>query len=879
MTLGKFLAIILSAASSLLLDAQEKETADSLVRLVDARSAQLLEIGGQSYRKVVGPARFLHNDTYLLCDTALWNVDTRIIDAIGHVSIIQEGTVLESDKMVYIIDSNLAEFRGSLVELRDSDHNTLRTHYLDYNTKDSVAVFRNGGAMRDKDGQIIESLYGTYDSKIGTFTFRDNVNMFTDSIFVRTSSLKYESERSLATFGSRTDAWKDDNMLSADAGWYDRARELFLFRNNVHVMTDTQEGWSDSLYFNRNTVDVEMLGNVQVTDTSRNVSAVAGRIHYMDSLSKVTMTRKPAVVSEIQEGETRDTVWFGADFLVYHTVPRYLVDSSVVAASQQRLSDLNVDPVTTYRRKSREEAEKAAAEAAKSDPNNKAAAEARREEMARKSAGVPKGGAVPDAASSVKDTASLPQAADSSVFKTDSLAVMADSLGMVQDSLGVSADSVEVLPPDTTKIGFLSALGNVRIFRKSMQVVCDSLEYTDLDSLARLFKEPAIWNGVTHQYAADSITAVISNGAMEKASLMSEAFIHIQEDTLHYDQIKSTEMIAYFDGAGELSRFDALGGASALFYIEEQETLATVNKKEAKMLSAVFRDGTIHRIYYFDTVKSDAYPVVQLMPEDRLLKGFRWSPERRPKDRYAVTSWELRSPERRKYAARPRAEYVQTEKYFPGYIGDIYRQIEVRDSLSVLRAREEREEKLRAEREERFREDSLSAAREIAVKDSLAAVKFRNDSIAAADSLNAIRDSVARADSIAVADSIAASRIPTKEEIRAKKKEERLKRHQARVQAKADRWARKDEQDRMREEAIRERKQAKIREKKLKTLQQAAEQAARDNELLEKYKKKAAAREAAKAARKAAGSGGRKSSAGQMTEGVIPESVLPQTGK
>lgn len=877
---------MLSAASSLLLNAQEKETADSLVRLVDARSAQLLEIGGQSYRKVVGPARFLHNDTYLLCDTALWNVDTRIIDAIGHVSIIQEGTVLESDKMVYIIDSNLAEFRGSLVELRDSDHNTLRTHYLDYNTKDSVAVFRNGGAMRDKDGQIIESLYGTYDSKIGTFTFRDNVNMFTDSIFVRTSSLKYESERSLATFGSRTDAWKDDNMLSADAGWYDRARELFLFRNNVHVMTDTQEGWSDSLYFNRNTVDVEMLGNVQVTDTSRNVSAVAGRIHYMDSLSKVTMTREPAVVSEIQEGETRDTVWFGADFLVYRTIPRYLVDSSVVAASQQRLSDLTVDPVTTYRRKSREEAEKAAAEAAKSDPNNKAAAEARREEMARKSAGVPKGGTVPVEAPSVKDTASLPQAADSSAFmadslgiESDSISVTVDSLGMVQDSLVMSSDSVEVLPPDTTKIGFLSALGNVRIFRKSMQVVCDSLEYTDLDSLARLFKEPSIWNGVTHQYAADSITAVISNGTMEKASLMSEAFIHIQEDTLHYDQIKSTEMIAYFDGAGELSRFDALGGASALFYIEEQDALATVNKKEAKMLSAVFLDGTIHRIYYFDTVKSDAYPVVQLMPEDRLLKGFRWSPDRRPQDRYAVTSWELRSPERRKYAARPRAEYVQTEIYFPGYIGDIYRQIEVRDSLSVLRAREEREEKLRIEREERFREDSLSAAREIAVKDSLAAVKSRNDSIAAADSLNALRDSVARADSIAVADSIAASRILTKEEIRAKKKEERLKRHQERVQAKADRWARKDEQDRRREEEIRERKQAKIREKKLKTLQQAAEQAARDNELLEKYKKKAAAREAAKAARKAAGTGGSTPSVSQVDRDVIPEALPQQTEK
>ena len=44
--------------------------------LIHAESAQLIEKDGQSFRKVIGPARFLHNDTYLLCDTALWNVNT-----------------------------------------------------------------------------------------------------------------------------------------------------------------------------------------------------------------------------------------------------------------------------------------------------------------------------------------------------------------------------------------------------------------------------------------------------------------------------------------------------------------------------------------------------------------------------------------------------------------------------------------------------------------------------------------------------------------------------------------------------------------------------------------------------------------------------------
>ena len=279
---------------------KQKEEKDSLVFLLSSKSAQTVVINDISYRKVIGPARFLHNGTYLLCDTALWNVDAKVIDAWGNVSILQDETVLTSDNLKYLVDRDLAQFRGSIVQLTDKDHNTLRTRHLDYNTADSVAVFQNGGSMRDKDGQIIESRNGTYDSKIKVFTFESDVNMFTDAIFVKTRALVYESEKDFATFGFATDVWKDDNMLSANEGWYDRANEVFFFKNHVHVMTEDQEGWSDSLFFYRNTSNVDKLGNAQGTDTTRNIFALAGRIEYLDSISKVTMPRKPAVISETQ---------------------------------------------------------------------------------------------------------------------------------------------------------------------------------------------------------------------------------------------------------------------------------------------------------------------------------------------------------------------------------------------------------------------------------------------------------------------------------------------------------------------------------------------------------------------------------------------------
>ena len=904
--LKKIYMVMLALMAGLPLFAQQQEEQDSLVVLISAQSAQMVDIEGASYRKVIGPARFLHNNTYLLCDTALWNVETRIIDAWGDVSILQEETVLTSEKLTYLIDNDLAQFRGTLVQLVDKDHNTLRTRHLDYNTKDSVAVFMNGGAMRDKDGQIIESRNGTYDSKVKIFTFENDVNMFTDSVFVRTRDLIYESDLNLATFGRATNAWKDDNMLSSESGWYDRGRELFFFTDKVHVMSEDQEGWCDSLYFDRATSGVEMLGNTQVSDTTRNVYGLAGRLEYVDSLAKVTMTRKPAVISQTENPDgSIDTVYLGAETLIYYTLKKCDIDSMVVVDASKRLESLNVDPVGTFRRKAAEEAKKAAEEAAKNDPNYRPqGAPGQKAGGPANGPGAGPGGmkpaqrkpaataAPPDSLSrakaapdmSLRDSlmrsglTTMPgsQATIDSLAVTDSLS-LPDSLA-VTDSLTVTdslalADSVEVVPPDTTKIGFLEAIGKVKIYKKDMQVVCDSLLYSDLDSLARLFKEPIIYQEITRQYTADSVSLVVEDGAMEKASLMSNAFIAIQEDSTHYDQIKGAEMLAYFDEKGGLKRFDVLGGANALFFLEENGALATVNKADSKMLSATFKDGELERVYYFEEAKNDGYPVVQLPKEDLELKGFSWQPEKRPADRYAVTPLSLRPSQRTSYSARPRAEFIQTEKYFPGYIGDIYRQIQVRDSLRVIRQREQAIAEKKAA--ERARLDSIALADSLMLADSLAL----RDSLAFADSLAsvALADSLAVADSIravtdslAVADSIAAVAAMTPEELAAAEKEAARKaaqeaRLKARQEAKAARearkkkkqderearWAELDKRDADKLAAKEAKRLEKERKRKRKALLDEARRIERDAGTLEKYRLKYEKQRARKAARSA----------------------------
>ena len=130
-----------------------------------------------------------------------------------------------------------------------------------------------------------------------------------------------------------------------------------------------------------------MLGRTQVNDTTRNVFALAGRIHYLDSISKVTLTREPAVISQTEEQDgSVDTVYLGADKLVYFTLRTCDVDSAAVEDALTRLENVQFDPVGEFRKKAAEAAAKAAEEAAKDDPNNMAKAAAAKNKTANKPA-------------------------------------------------------------------------------------------------------------------------------------------------------------------------------------------------------------------------------------------------------------------------------------------------------------------------------------------------------------------------------------------------------------------------------------------------------------------------------------------------------------
>lgn len=625
---------------------QNRESADSLVRLVEAVSAHLIEEDGVSYRKVIGPATFLHNNTYLKCDTALWNVNTNIINAIGHVEILQENTRLTSDRIEYVVAQNLAKFRGSLVELMDRDGNVLNTNYLNYNTKDSVASFYFGGSMRGKDGNIIESSNGTYYSAEKRFSFDSNVQIFTDSVFIVSNQVDYFTQTDEVVFNKNTVAWKDESLLCANSGNYNRRLNRFTFDKDGYVLTKEQELWADLLIYYRNSGVADLNDNAQILDTLNKVLCLADRISYRPDIRTIELTANPVVGHYSVEQGVADTLFIAGDTIRYYTKMMYEIDSAAIALSAERLKLSGVDPIAIH------DAERKAARAKKQDDqqpvHNK---------------------------SDLKASVASPLTDVAGNIAGEVSSILADSVKVVVDSSALYVDKLSGVEKDTTEVKFIDIFRNVRFYRSDMQGLCDSLVYSGLDSMARFYKSPVIWQERVNQFSADSIQGVVKNGKLSKVDLLSNAFIATQEDTLHYNQIKSSEMAAYFKD-GQLCRFDALGGVSAIFYMEEKGIISLMDQEECKMLTAKIKNNQIQRTRSIGDLKQNVLPVFGLSMESQRLKGFEWRGDEMPKSRLDVTDREIKISRRLEVRGKELPEFNFTHHYFPDLMPPVmeYRQ-------------------------------------------------------------------------------------------------------------------------------------------------------------------------------------------------------------
>lgn len=594
------LIFFISLCSSLYSQTAAVNDESRLVRLIKAQSAEMYQSDFRDIRRVTGPAQFLHNNTLIICDTAIWDLKQNVVDAIGNVKIIQGKTILSGDKVHYLADSSLAQVRGSLVELLDKDSNRLRTNYLDYNTKDSIAYFYNGGSMMDKSGKVIESFYGYYHSKIERFKFLQKVEMTTDSMVLKSDSLAYWSAVNRVDFLGSTYAWQEDGFLSAMSGWYDRDKEHYNFERSAYLLNKENEVWAERILYMNDSSRAELFNNVQILDTAQSMIIFSDYAKYRGEPVYAELYKNPSIAYYSIEDGVKDTLFFAADTIKYKTVSRNSVDSLSYKAFLKRYQESKRDPIA---------------------------------EMYGKKVSTPP-----------------------PLKKGEEV-----EIEITAEETAVEETAVEETAKDTL-YRYIDANKNVRFFRSNLQGRSDSLSFNSIDSIIRLYKNPVIWSE-DNQFTSDSIQIVISEKRLKKADLISNAFVISKEDSIHFNQIKATDISAYFQN-GELSRFDAFGGVSVLFFIAEDSIITTMNQKESRAMKAIIQDKQISKVWYYENVQSDAYPIIDLDKSKKRLRGFKLRLSERPLSRLDVCNRIIRPSKRLEVSSYTLPIFTYTKIFF-----------------------------------------------------------------------------------------------------------------------------------------------------------------------------------------------------------------------
>ncbi len=213
-------------------------------------------------------------------------------------------------------------------------------------------------------------------------------------------------------------------------------------------------------------------------------------------------------------------------------------------------------------------------------------------------------------------------------FATDSARFLEYSQG---DTLYLHADTLqmETVDPDTREV---KAFHGVRFFRSDLQGVCDSLLFNTRDSVLYLFSEPVVWNE-QYQLYGDTILIYLNDSTIDFAHVRQFAFAIQQVDSVSFNQLKGTDLKAYFDGKS-VRQIDVSGNAESIFYpLENDGSMVGMNQTQSGYLSIWVKENKLERLKIWPNPEGTMTPIPDLRPEQKLLKDFYWFDYLRPQDK------------------------------------------------------------------------------------------------------------------------------------------------------------------------------------------------------------------------------------------------------
>lgn len=205
---------------------------------------------------------------------------------------------------------------------------------------------------------------------------------------------------------------------------------------------------------------------------------------------------------------------------------------------------------------------------------------------------------------------------------------------VVQDSTkrNISIDSVVTgNTAQKDSIRYFLAFHNVRIFNDSLQAVSDSLFYSTEDSVFRLFQSPVVWNGKS-QLSGDTMYLFTKNNKADKLYVFNNALAINEDQENIYNQGGGRTLHAFFT-EGKINYIRLKGSpAESVFYPKDADSAYLgMNRSSSDVIDVFFKNDEVVKILLVQDANAALYPITQIPPDKKTLKGFDWQDRRRPK--------------------------------------------------------------------------------------------------------------------------------------------------------------------------------------------------------------------------------------------------------
>lgn len=198
----------------------------------------------------------------------------------------------------------------------------------------------------------------------------------------------------------------------------------------------------------------------------------------------------------------------------------------------------------------------------------------------------------------------------------------------ITDTLHTTADS--------SAPRFFTGYHHVRVFSDSLQARCDSISYSQVDSVLRLIDDPIAWSR-NSQITGDTILLYMdSSNNLQKLYVPDKAFVVSlsgPEKAALFDQVQGKTLTGHFD-SNAIREMIVRPAAECIYYSKDDAgAYLGVNQAQSEQIRMYFISGGIDRIILDQEVRHKMIPMEQINIPEMRLSRFRWHPDLRPQDK------------------------------------------------------------------------------------------------------------------------------------------------------------------------------------------------------------------------------------------------------